>query len=87
MQKWVQKELIIDAVLLLDAPIDIALRRTHQRKEVDRIESETADFFKRARATYLARAKQMGNTYHIIDASLPLNEVQMQIKQILDTLF
>jgi dTMP kinase len=86
LQKWVQKELIIDAVLLLDAPVEVALGRTHQRKETDRIESETADFFKRARATYLARAKQMGNTYHIVDASLPLNEVQMQIKQILDTL-
>ena len=86
LQKWVQKDLTIDCVLLLDAPVDIALRRTHQRQQIDRIESETVDFFERARATYLARAKQMGHNYHIIDASLPLQEVQVQIKQVLDTL-
>jgi len=86
LQKWVQKDLKVDCVLLLDAPVDLALKRTLRRKKIDRIESETADFFNRARDTYLARAKQAQNNYHIIDASLSLKEVQKQIQSILDGL-
>lgn len=86
LQKWVQKDLKVDCVLLLDAPIDLALKRTLRRKKIDRIESETADFFNRARDTYLARAKQTQNNYHIIDASLSLKEVQKKIQSILDGL-
>lgn len=86
LQKWVQKDLKIDCVLLLDAPVEMALQRTRRRKQIDRIESETADFFNRARAAYLARAKQPENAYYIIDASLALKEVQMQIKRVLDKL-
>lgn len=84
LQKWVQKDLKIDCVLLLDAPVELALKRTLRRKKIDRIESETADFFNRARDTYLARAKQPESAYYIIDADLPLKEVQVQIKQVLD---
>lgn len=86
LQKWVQKDLKIDCVLLLDAPVETALKRTLRRKQIDRIESETADFFDRARAAYLARAKQAQNNYHIIDASLSFNEVQKQIQHVLDRL-
>lgn len=86
LQLWVQQDLKVDAVLLLDAPVDIALRRTHHRKTVDRIEAEKQDFFTRARASYLERAKQMPDCYHVIDASCSLKDVQKQIKQVLDQL-
>lgn len=86
LQLWIQQDLKVDAVLLLDAPVDIALRRTHHRKAVDRIEAEKQDFFTRARASYLERAKQMPDFYHVIDASRSLKDVQKQIKQVLDQL-
>ncbi|MFZ0219537.1 MAG: dTMP kinase [Candidatus Aquirickettsiella sp.] len=86
LQLWVQQDLKVDAVLLLDAPVDIALRRTHRRKTADRIESEKQDFFTRARACYLERAKHMPDCYHIIDASRSLKDVQKQIKKVLDQL-
>ncbi len=86
LQLWIQQDLKIDAVLLLDAPVDIALRRTHSRKQLDRIEAEKQDFFTRARTSYLERAKQMPDCYHIIDASRSLKDVQVQIKQVLDKL-
>ena len=86
LQLWVQQDLKMDTVLLLDAPVDIALRRTHHRKTADRIEAEKQDFFTRARASYLERAKQMPDCYHIIDASRSLNDVQKQIKNVLDQL-
>lgn len=84
LQLWVQQDLKVDKVLLLDAPVDIALRRTHHRKAADRIEAEKHDFFSRARANYLERAKQMPDFYQVIDASLSLKDVQKQIKQVLD---
>lgn len=86
LQLWVQQDLKINAVLLLDAPVDIALRRTHNRQHLDRIEAEKQDFFARVRASYLERAKQMPDCYHIIDASRSLQDVQAQIKQVLDKL-
>ncbi|MDQ8040211.1 MAG: dTMP kinase [Rickettsiella sp.] len=86
LQKWIQKDLKIDCILLLDAPVETALDRTHHRTQFDRIELETCDFFKRARATYLTRAKHAPAIYHIIDASLPLKAVQSQIKHVLDKL-
>lgn len=86
LQLWVQQDLKVDAVLLLDAPVDIALRRTHHRKTVDRIEAEKHDFFSRARASYLERAKQLSDSYYVIDASRSLKDVQKQIKGVLDQL-
>jgi dTMP kinase len=86
LQLWVQQDLKVDKVLLLDAPVDIALRRMHHRKVADRIEAEKHDFFSRARASYLERAKQMPDFYQVIDASLSLKDVQKQIKQVLDQL-
>lgn len=85
LQLWVQQDLKVNAVLLLDAPVDIALRRTHHRQP-DRIEAEKQDFFTRARASYLERAKQMPDCYHVIDASRSLPDVQKQIQQVLDQL-
>lgn len=86
LQLWVQQDLKVDAVLLLDAPVDIALRRRHRQKIADRIEAEKQDFFSRARASYLERAKQMPDCYHVIDASRSLKDVQKQIKHVLDQL-
>ena len=48
--------------------------------------AEKQDFFARVRSSYLERAKQMPDCYHIIDASRSLQDVQVQIKQVLDKL-
>jgi dTMP kinase len=86
LQKWVQKDLKIDCILLLDAPVASALQRTQHRKHNDRIEAETQDFFNRVRAAYLLRAKQLVNIYHIIDASQSIQATQTQIQRVLDEL-
>lgn len=86
LQLWVQQDLKVDAVFLLDAPVDIALRRTRGRLQADRIEAEKQDFFSRARAIYLEHAKQQADCYHVIDASRSLADVQQQIKQLVDKL-
>jgi dTMP kinase len=48
-----------DLTVLLDAPVEQALRRARQRNSgavTDRFESERVEFFERVRAAYLARA-------------------------------
>lgn len=86
LQKWIQHDLTIDCIFLLDAPVDVALCRARYRKQTDRIESETQDFFTRVRETYLERAKQLTDIYHIIDASVSVQETQAQIQRVLDKL-
>lgn len=86
LERWIQKDLKVDSVILLDIPLEIALQRTRQRRQADRIESETQDFFNRARATYLMRARKKPHTYQILEASLPKSALQEQLKTLLDKL-
>ena len=87
LESSVQGDLRPDLTLLLDAPLDIGMSRAQKRGKLDRFESEQRDFFERVRQAYLKRAGQDQQRYKIIDAGLPLNEVQLQIKQALDGLF
>ncbi len=84
---WVQGGLEPDLTLLLDAPVDVGLKRLSQRKEKDRIEEEDIEFFKRVRNTYLQLANQYPNRYRIIQAHLSLAEVQQQILKALESVF
>lgn len=82
LEKLVQGELRPDCTLLLDAPVSTGLERARGRGELDRFELEEIDFFERVRATYLDLAEQSSGRYRIIDASLPLEDVQRQLLKI-----
>ncbi len=84
LESWVQNDLQPDLVLVFDAPVKIALRRARRRGATDRIESEQEEFFERARAGFLKRARQYSQRIKVIDASVPLTKVQLQIKMLLD---
>jgi dTMP kinase len=86
LENWVQGSLRPDLVIILDAPVELALLRTKARKVKDRIEQEQADFFMRVREVYLQRAKLDPKRYQIVDASKPLVEVQQDLKIILDNI-
>ena len=79
LENTMQGELRPDLTLVLDAPADIGLKRAQQRGKPDRFEVEHMAFFERVRETYLQRARQDTKRYHIIDASLPLLDVQTEI--------
>lgn len=87
LENTIQGDLRPDLTLLLDAPLDVGMLRAQQRGKLDRFESEQRDFFERVRQAYLQRAIQEPQRYKIIDAGLPLDDVQIQIKQAVDTLF
>lgn len=76
-----------DLTLLLDAPVELALRRSRARGQPrDRFELEQADFFRRVREAYLAiHAREPGRVLRI-DACEPVEVVAAAIHRVLDRL-
>ena len=72
-----------DLTLLLDVPVEIGLARASERSTPDRFEQEKVDFFERVRQAYLQMAAAAADRYRIIDASRPLDAVQLQLLEAL----
>lgn len=83
LEDWVQGGLRPDLTLLLDVPVAVGLQRAGQRSAPDRFEQEAWEFFERVRQTYLERARAQPHRYGIVDASLPLAQVQAGLDAIL----
>ena len=73
-----------DLTIVLDLPVKTGLARAGNRAELDRFEIESEKFFKRVRATFLARAKTH-KRYHVIHASRSLKAVQDKIGAALES--
>lgn len=67
-----------DWVIVLDIPPEKSRSRLHARVQLDRFEQEQQAFFDRVQACYRNRALN-NPRYSLIDASLPLVDVQAQI--------
>ena len=76
---WVLQDLKPDLVIVLDMSESTALQRATRRGQLDRFEVETKAFFARVRQSYLDRAKEFPQRYHVIDADQPLEAVQQEI--------
>jgi dTMP kinase len=83
LERWVQGELRPDLTILLDIPVEEGLVRASGRSEPDRFEREQAAFFERVRRTYLDRAASEPQRFRVVDASLPLEQVQAQLDKLL----
>lgn len=75
-----------DLTLLLDVPVDIGMARARHRGDLDRFEQERRSFFERVRHAYLKRASQCPDRFTVIDASMPLPQVQALIRKAIDVL-
>ena len=84
LEEWVQGDLRPDLTLVLDLPVETGLERAGKRSAPDRFESEAARFFEQVRQAYLTIAEAEPGRVKVIDASLPLPEVQAQIKSVID---
>jgi dTMP kinase len=85
LEQWVQGDFRPDITLLLDLPVCIGLERAGNRGVLDRFEQEQLDFFERVRQTYLELAARYSERYHVIDAARPLDQVQRQISEVLQS--
>jgi len=85
---WVQGEIEPDLTILLDAPVEIGLERAKLRGEVDRMDSQALEFYRRARQSYLELAEGFPERFEVVDASVEIVAVQASIKRVLQkTLF
>lgn len=89
LESLVQGELRPDMTLLLDIAVKQGLARARERGEPDRFEQEKLFFFNAVRDCYLQRASEERHRYRIVDASLPLADVQrslaIHLKQFLES--
>jgi dTMP kinase len=74
-----------DITYLLDCPVDMGLGRALKRNEAesqkgqDRFEREAVDFHKAVREGYLALARENQDRFVVIDATLPIDEVEGEV--------
>jgi dTMP kinase len=76
-----------DLTVLLDAPVEQAMQRAHQRNAgaaADRFESERAEFFERVRDIYRARAAAEPERIASIDAGQSVDRVGAEILRLLE---
>jgi dTMP kinase len=83
LERLVQAGLQPHLTLLLDVPVEVGLERAGRRSTLDRFERETVDFFQRVRANYRERAAAEPERIRLIDAALPLTQVQDAIHRII----
>jgi len=87
LESFVQQGLRPDLTLLLDTPVEVGLARMRSRGEPeDRIEREGRPFFERVRAAFLAQAEAAPERFAVIDARLPLDQVQAAMYRALEPL-
>lgn len=72
-----------DLTLLLDAPVDVGMKRARARaqvlaEETDRIEAEAISFFEKVRQGFL-ELSQRHSRFRVIDATAPLEQVTADI--------
>jgi len=79
LQSMVQGELRPDLTLILDLDPEIGLERASKRGELDRFELEKQSFFRSVRQGYLDIAKAEPERCTVIDASLPLEQVKVNL--------
>ena len=83
LEGMVHGDLQPDLTLLLDLPVETGLERAFQRGRADRIEQEPVEFFERVRAAYLQRARMQSARFAIVDASVGVERVWLQVEQVL----
>ncbi len=86
LEEMVQKGRKPDLTLLFDAPIEIGMARAKNRGSSDRMETEALAFHERVRGAYLQLAGRFPVRIKLVDASLPLEEVQEAISTHLKSL-
>lgn len=79
LEQFVQGSLKPDLTFLLDAPVEIGLKRARHRGALDRIESETLAFFEQVRRAYLLQAKLEPERIKVIKSDQPLVDVQAEM--------
>ena len=82
LETWVQGDLQPDLTLLFDLPFEVARQRIGGERELDRFETEAADFHNRVRAAYQKRALEAQPRIAVLDAT----QTPEKIREIVESL-
>lgn len=85
LERWVLRGLKPDLTLLLDAPVQVGIRRMRGRGRRDRFELERKVFFERVRRAYRARARREPLRIGVVRADGDMQDVRRQIMKVLQT--
>lgn len=84
-EDWVQQGLRPDLTLLLDVPVETGQARISNRGEPgDRFEQQNLDFKNKIRQAYLDLADLHSDRIRVIDASLEIETVSEQIRNVMN---
>ena len=86
LKQIVQNGLEPDTTYWLDAPLEVGMGRARNRGPADRFEVEEMAFFERVRQGFIELAENNSDRIVKIDASVELEEVQLQLKSELERL-
>ena len=67
-----------DLTLVLDLPLEVSLER--RKKDTDRMESRSLDYFARVRSGFVEEALRRPDRFRIIDATPPAEVVQQKLR-------
>ncbi|SEK67579.1 dTMP kinase [Nitrosovibrio tenuis] len=81
LEHWVQGLFQPDLTLYLDVTVELGRQRTSAIKTADRFEKERDEFFQRVRECYLERARKFPQRIRVINANLPLEQVNKSIEE------
>lgn len=87
LEQWVQGDHQPDLTLLFDAPCEVARQRIALAgRPLDRFEQEQAQFYDRVRHVYLTRAEHFSGRFRVVDGTLSIEEIRIQLARILTNL-
>ena len=84
LERWVQGDLQPNLTILFDVPVEVSLARLVSAREPDKFEREDAVFFEKLRTTYLARAAENPQRFHVINANQSLEIVKLEVNKIVE---
>jgi dTMP kinase len=86
LEAWVHAGFQPDLTLYFDVPVEVGRQRVSASKSPDRFENERDEFFREVRAAYLERARKFPSRIHVIDASVPPDEVAKSVASFLSSI-
>jgi dTMP kinase len=81
LERWVHPELQPDITWLFDVPLEVARERLNRTRDKDRFEQEADAFFLRTRQVYLERASQQAHRFRVVDSTLPIDAIRVQLNR------
>ena len=76
--------LVPDLTILLDLDVEVGLKRKTNQEEWNRLDAYTVEFHRRVRAGYLEMVSQEPNRWAVTNASRAWQEVQDELRKIIE---